>query len=320
MPPSSYARHARSAACLALISIIAACGGGGRGTAPTGPQRATLVAVGDIACGAEPAPLGDECRYDAVAEVAIAEEPDLFLALGDVQYATPSGDLDFSFYDEAFGALRPVTLPTGGDEDWDADREAFLGYFASRTNDDGYDSLALAGWHIVVLNSRDCFDDDGCRAGSPQYEWLRERLADPPDDAGECTLAIWHDPRFLWAAWWNEDGAPRASQERVTPFWELLDAAGADVVLHGNAHHYERWQPMNAVGEATKHGITQFVVGTGGKSLNDLGPEPRPANLAVAQDEEFGVLVLELRPGSLTYRWHGAEPSGFRDTGTIECH
>src|SRR5215208_5883327 len=169
MPPSRCARHVLPAACVAVLAIIAAaCNGDGRGTAPAGRQRATLVAVGDIACGTEPAPVGDECRYEVVAEVAVAEEPDLFLALGDVQYATPSGDLDFSFYDEAFGALRPVTLPTGGDEDWDADRDAFLGYFGNRTNDDGYDSLVLAGWHIVVLNSRDCFDDDGCRAGSPQ--------------------------------------------------------------------------------------------------------------------------------------------------------
>jgi hypothetical protein len=309
-------------ACVTAVSAVAAaCGAGaGGGSATTGPQRATLVAVGDIACGAPPMNEGDECRYGSVAEVAIDERPDLFLALGDVQYATPSGTLDFSFYDGAFGELRPVTLPTGGDEDWDADRDAFLTYFGARTNANGYDATVLAGWQVVVLNSRDCFDADGCRDGSPQYEWLQERLEDPPDDATECTLAIWHDPRFLWAAWWSKDGAPRGPQERVAPFWELLDAAGADVVLHGNAHHYERWEPMDAVGDAAEDGITQFVVGTGGKSLNEVGPEPRPENLAVAQDDEFGVLVLELRAGSLTYRWRGAEPGGFHDEGTIECH
>ena len=321
MPVPRSRPQARAAAWVVVVATItAACGGGG-GAATAGAQRATLVAVGDIACGADAADMGDACRYDLVAQVAIDEDPDLFLALGDVQYPTAAGDLDFSFYDGAFGQLRPITLPTGGDEDWDVDREAFLRYFGGRIDEDGYDSISIAGWHLIVLNSRDCFDADGCRPGSPQYEWLRERLDDPPDDTAGCTLAMWHDPRFLWAAWWSKDGAPRGSQERVAPFWELLDEAGADVVLHGNAHHYERWEPINAVGDASEQGITQFVVGTGGKSLNEVGPEPRPGNLAVAQDDEFGVLVLDLRPGSLTYRWRSAEPGGsFQDQGSIACH
>jgi hypothetical protein len=316
-------RQASAVACIAVVSTVAAaCGGSGSGSATTAAaQRATLVAVGDIACGAEALAVGDECRYDSVAQVVIDERPDMFLALGDLQYETPQGDLDFSFYDASFGALRPITVPTPGDEDWEVDREAFLDYFGVRTTEVGYDSTVIAGWHLVVLNSRDCFDADGCREGSPQYEWLHQRLAEPPDDAAECTLAIWHDPRFLWAKWWTKDGVPRGPQERVAPFWELLDAAGADVVLHGNAHHYERWAPMNAVGDASPQGITEFVVGTGGKSLNELGVEPRPENLEVAQDDEFGALVLDLRPGSLRYRWRGIEPgSSFSDEGTIDCH
>jgi acid phosphatase type 7 len=311
-------RRARTGVLAAVCLVAAGCGDGSSGVAPT--QPATVVAVGDIACGADPMGSGGECRYGSVAEVVIDEQPDLFLALGDAQYVTPSGDLDFSFYDRSFGELRPITLPAAGDEDWDADRDAFLGYFGARTTATGYDSTVVAGWHVVVLNSRDCFDADGCREGSPQYEWLQERLADPPDDASECTLAIWHDPRFLWAAWWSKDGVPRGAQERVAPFWELLDAAGADVVLNGNAHHYERWAPMDAEGDASPEGITEFVVGTGGKSLNDLGLEPRPANLAVAQDDEFGVLVLELRTDGLEYRWRGIEPGGFSDQGSIVCH
>lgn len=312
-------RVARSAVLLAMVSLgAAACG---QGPTATGGERARVVAVGDIACGAPSARHGAECRYDDVAEVVVDERPDLFLALGDTQYETAAGTIDFRFYDEAFGSLRPITLPTAGDEDWTADREAFLEYFGGRTTETGYDSTVIAGWHVIVLNSQDCFDADGCKEGSPQHDWLRDRLADPPDDASACTLAIWHDPRFLWARWWSKDGAPRGSQERVAPFWMLLDAAGADVVLHGNAHHYERWSPMNAVGDPTPQGITQFVVGTGGKSLNALGLEPRPEELEVAQGRSFGALVLDLRPGSLDFRWRGIDGSErFEDEGTIACH
>ena len=288
---------------------------------PVSEGPATVVAVGDIACGAEPAEQGTRCRYDIVAEAVLDERPDLFLALGDLQYADPSGTVDFSFYDRAFGSLRAITVPAPGDEDWTEDRAAFLEYFGERATESGYDSLAIAGWHVLSLNSQDCFDADGCREGSAQLEWLGAQLADPPAGTGDCTLAIWHDPRFLWAPWWEKDGVPRGPQERVAPFWDLLDAAGADVVVHGNAHHYERWAPMDAGGAVSQQGITEFVVGTGGKSLVPLGSDPRPETLEVAQADEFGALVLDLRPEGLRYRWRGAGPgTRFEDEGEIACH
>ena len=43
--------------------------------------------------------------------------------------------------------------------------------------------------------------------------------------------------------------------------------AGADVVLGGHDHDYERFAPQTASGKLdTAHGIREFVVGTGGKS------------------------------------------------------
>jgi hypothetical protein len=307
-------------ALIAAASIGAAsCESPGPAAAPEpsrSAERARVVAIGDIACGSPPG--RTECRYDAVAEAVLDERPDLLLALGDVQYATESGRLDFRFYDRYFGSLRSDTLPTGGDEDWGVDRDAFLEYFGSRASPRGYDSILVAGWQIIALNSPDCFDNDGCKEGSEQIEWLRTELAARPS---ECTLAIWHDPRFLWAKWWTKDGVPRAGQERVAPFWTVLAESNAEVVLHGNAHHYERWAPMDASGGASDDGITEFVVGTGGKSLNPLGVEPRPANLEIAQAEEFGALVLDLEPGRLSYRWRGVDRDGsFEDVGTIRCH
>ena len=313
-------RLTRSAALLAMVSLVAA-GCGQRSTA-TGDDHARVVAVGDIACGTPPARHGAECRYGDVADVVIDERPDLFLALGDTQYGTPDGTIDFRFYDEAFGSLRPITLPTAGDEDWTADREAFLDYFGGRTTDTGYDSTVIAGWHVIVLNSQDCFDADGCKEGSPQLEWLRDRLADPPDDASECTLAVWHDPRFLWARWWSKDGAPRGPQERVAPFWVLLDAAGADVVLHGNAHHYERLvaDERRRRPEPPKASRSSSSAPAARASTRSASSRVRNS-LEVAQDRSFGALVLDLRPGSLDFRWRGIDGSeGFEDEGTIACH
>lgn len=311
-------RPTHAAICVALV--LASCGGSASPPAQEQERPTTIVAVGDIACGSPPASDGDRCRYGDVAELVHTEVPDLFLALGDIQYASPGGGIDFSFYDSAFGDLLPLTLPTAGDEDWGVDRKGFLDYFAGRTTKRGYDSTSIGTWHIIVLNSQDCLDEDGCGAGSRQYGWLREQLTSPPPEAPMCTLAIWHDPRFLWTQWWTKDGLPRGPQDAVAPLWELLYDARAEVVLNGNAHHYERWEPMNGRGQVSGDGITQFVVGTGGKSLNPLGPEPRPWQLTTAYDGGYGVLVLELGTEWLDFRWEGTDASAsFADTGTVFC-
>ncbi|CAN5749688.1 hypothetical protein BH18ACT17_BH18ACT17_16740 [soil metagenome] len=286
---------------------------------PSDPGRATVVAVGDIACGTEPAQQGAECRYDTVAEAVADEQPDLFFALGDLQYVDPSGEVDFSFYDSAFGGLRSITVPTAGDEDWGVDREAFEAYFGSRTTDTGYDALEVAGWQVLVLNSQDCFDDDGCGEGSEQYEWLREQLDEGVASADErCTLAIWHDPRFLWAPWWEKDGVPREAQEHVAPFWALLGDAGAEVVLNANAHHYERWAPLGADGGPSAEGIVEFVVGTGGKDHAAAGT---PSTLGDAViDDAFGVLKLTLHDGGYDFAFVPAWGDIGVDSGEGTCH
>jgi hypothetical protein len=312
----------RKRACAAICVVLTAisCGHGAPTVTSEEDGTVTLVAVGDIACGSPPASDGDRCRYGDVAELVHAQDPDLFLALGDIQYASSEGTIDFGYFDDAFGDLLPMTVPTAGDEDWGVDRRGYLDYFGARTTRAGYDSASIGGWHIIVLNSQDCVDDDGCAAGSEQYEWLRRELEDPPASAPLCTMAIWHDPRFLWTQWWTKDGVPRGPQDAVAPLWELLYEARAEVVLNANAHHYERWEPMNERGQVSSDGITQFVVGTGGKGLNAVGPDPRPRQLATDYDGGFGVLVMGLGTAWLDYRWEGTDPSAsFADTGTIFC-
>jgi len=92
------------------------------------------------------------------------------------------------------------------------------------------------------------------------------------------------------------------------------------VVLGGNAHNYERWSPQDVAGLPAPEGLTQFVVGTGGRRLNEAGPQPRPAQLAAFQDDAFGALELTLGPGDYTWSWHSAagEPP-YEDEGKGDC-
>ena len=71
---------------------------------------------------------------------------------------------------------------------------------------------------------------------------------------GDHVIAYWHHPRFSSGEHGNDD--------TVQPFWDALYAAGADIVLNGHDHDYERFAPQTPSGQAdSAHGIREFVVG-----------------------------------------------------------
>ena len=97
-----------------------------------------------------------------------------------------------------------------------------------------------------------------------------------------------------------------------------IDDAGADVVLNGHAHNYQRFGPQTPSGAADSRGIREFVVGTGGNSHHRVGlPIP---NQETVDDTTYGVLRLLLL--DTDYRWQFVPQSGgiFADSGTAACH
>src|SRR5207249_3245519 len=110
----------------------------------------------------------------------------------------------------------------------------------------------LGAWHVVALNS-----DVSMSAGSAQEQWLRTDLAAHPL---RCTLAYWHHPRF-------SSGSTHGSMVGSQPLWQALYDAGAEIVLSGHEHNYERFAPQTPGGALDlARGIREFVVGTGGGS------------------------------------------------------
>ena len=163
---------------------------------------------------------------------------------------------------------------------------------------------------MVVLNSN-CAAVGGCGAGSAQVQWLEDDLGAHSDQA--CTLAYFHHPRF--------SSSTRGNNSAMVPFWDALYEAGAEVVLNGHAHHYERFAPQTPGGQADPEGgISQFVVGTGGKSLNSFGTVQ--ANSEVRFADAFGVIKLTLHPTG--YDWEFVQIDGTfdgmdRDPGSASC-
>jgi 3',5'-cyclic AMP phosphodiesterase CpdA len=167
----------------------------------------------------------------------------------------------------------------------------------------GYYSFDVGSWHIVSLNS-----NIDMAKGSVQEAWLRADLA--AASSKKCTLAYWHHPRFSSSSTHGDD--PRSSN-----IWRTLLEFGADVVLVGHDHTYERFAPQDADANAAPRGIRQFVIGTGGASLYQFGT-PRP-NSEVRGAGSFGVAKFVLDDGRYSWEFLPAADSTFTDRGEADC-
>lgn len=288
-------------------------------TAPpaSAPAAAEVVvaAAGDIACAPSSGKFNDgegtptNCRQKATADLMLGIAGlDAVLALGDIQYDTGELSAYHGSYDRSWGRLKSITYPAVGNHEYlTRDAAGYFTYFGSRAGDPstGYYSVDLGAWHVVALNSN-CSKVGGCGEGSPQLEWLRADLAAHPR---ACTLAFWHHPLFSSGQHGDNPG--------VAPLWEALDAAGAELVLAGHDHDYERFAPQDARGNADPRGMRQFVVGTGGKNhyrVGDLQP-----NSEAHSDDTYGVLRLTLRADGYDWAFLPEPGKVFTDSGSGTC-
>ena len=99
--------------------------------------------------------------------------------------------------------------------------------------------------------------------------------------------------------------------------WRVLYEFGADVVINGHDHDYERFAPQDPKGKADPRGVREFVVGTGGGGTYDFR-QIRP-NSEVRNSRSYGVLKLVL--GATDYNWDFVSGAGepFQDRGASAC-
>jgi hypothetical protein len=109
------------------------------------------------------------------------------------------------------------------------------------------------------------------------------------------------------------------SDPSLDPFWQDLYAAGADIVLSGHDHLYERFAPQSPSGVADPtRGIREWVVGTGGSSHYSFTAPV--TNSEVRDNTSFGVLKLTLRTSSYDWKFVPVAGSSFTDSGSGTCH
>lgn len=297
-------RLAAPVAALALALAATTCSGspagpsgGGGGGGGGGPATAIVYAAGDIG----------ECGFGAprTGELLDTLNAGPILALGDLAYPNGSAANFRDCYDPAWGRHKERTRPVPGNHEYEnAQKSAdpYFDYFGAiaGTRGQGYYAFTAGSWRIIALNSEIPFGP-----GSAQLTWLRGELQ---TYRAQCTLAYWHRPLFT--------SGPNGPQIDTRILWTTLTEFGADVVLNGHDHLYERFAPQDADGRPSTGGIREFVVGTGGAHL--YTPVGVAANSQV-RASTYGILILTLLNNG--YSWDfAASGSSFRDTDSDSCH
>lgn len=323
MVPASQRRAVRATLSLLVLVVCVAsvrCGGGNTSTGPTPPPPSgdpgppgppnpnpnpvpsssqIFVGAGDIAMCDQLDPARQTGRL-------VRDIGGTVFVLGDNAYFGGTAREYRDCYDATWGGEKFRTRPVLGNHEYEGGNAGgpYFDYFGTNAGfaGQGYYSFPLGtNWHAIALNSNIPASEN-----SPQGQWLKGDLA---ASRTKCTIAYWHHPLFT--------SGQNGPQVFMRDIWRLLYSAGADVVLNGHDHLYERFAPQDADGRLDpQRGMREFIVGTGGAFLYNF--------VTMAANSEhrlraFGVLKLTLETDS--YQWQFIQTNGaIGDSGTGQCH
>jgi tartrate-resistant acid phosphatase type 5 len=252
-------------------------------TMPPGPL-ARFAVIGDY---------GVDTRDEMdVAKLVNDWHPDYIVTVGDNNYFDGAANtIDANIgqffapyiggYTGKYGPGSPVNRfwPCLGNHDWNATTgaQAYLDYFPSLPGNRRYYDVVVGSVHYFAVDS-DVHEPDGIGATSPQAEWLKAALA----ASTECfNVVFFHHPAY-------SSGDPLFTVPEMR--WPFRDW-GADIVLTGHQHQYERL----VVG-----GMTYVVDGLGG-ALNRFDFATLQQGSLVRYNATFGALFAEVFDGDLLF-------------------
>jgi predicted phosphodiesterase len=209
---------------------------------------------------------GDDSEHEKqVAALIDKQHPEFIITMGDNNYRDGCWDtIDknigkyYSNYignykgEYGRGAKENRFFPSLGNHDWNAYGKCmykgelpYLSYFTLPGNSRYYD-FKKGSIHFFALDS-DGHEPDGNKIDSKQYAWLKENLK----QSDACFKVVYfHHAAYSSGA----HGSNKAMQ------WKY-EKLGADVVLSGHDHHYER---------IVHDGMTYIVNGVGGAELRKI--------------------------------------------------
>ncbi len=181
------------------------------------------------------------------------------------------------------GASDNRFFPALGNHDWyTPDAQPYLDYFTLPGNERYY-TVRRGPIEFFILDT-DQHEPDGYSADSVQAQWLQQQLA--ASDA-PWKIVVLHFPPYSSSA---RHGSDRKVQ------WPYA-AWGADVVIAGHDHLYERLQ---------ENGLPYFVNGAGGKDLYPFKPRPAPGSV-VRYNQDYGAQLIDATPQCLNLSFFSRE-------------
>jgi len=301
---------------LGLAVVVATCTDDRGPTSPRGGPLRALTTGGDpVFVGAGDIAECDRHSYDT--DTLLQGIPGTVWTAGDNAYPNGSDSDYTNCYAPTWGTEKARTFPAIGNHEYVQGTNGYFDYFGTTAfgYPNAYYSYNVGAWHIIVLNSMwPPYNPAGFDFGSPQEQWLKADLAAHPV---MCTLAIWHHSRFFSPTRSSDTGVT----DWVRAFWVDLYNAGADVVIGGHFHQYERFAPQDPDGNLdSQAGIREFIAGTGGAGLSGPLFSSIRRNSEALNGTTWGVLQFTLHPTSYDWKFIPAKGQTFSDSGSTSCH
>jgi hypothetical protein len=173
------------------------------------------------------------------------------------------------------GSASNAFFPTLGNHDWEASNAAPYKNYFSLPNNERYYDFVKGPVHFFALDS-DTHEPDGTSATSKQAQWLKSKML---ASSAPFKVVYLHDPPY-------SSGGAQQSRMRW-PFREW----GADVVLAGSDHFYERL----SIG-----GVPYIVNGAGAStvSFNSIRSESK-----VRSNSDTGALLIQANDLAMTLQY-----------------
>lgn len=217
--------------------------------------------------------------------------PDFIITLGDNNYdggGADTIDANIGKYYHGYignymgkygvGSKTNRFFPSLGNHDWESEgAKPYLNYFTLPNNERYYD-FTWGALHFFCIDS-DPHEPHGISKNSRQGKWLKSALA---SSSSKFKLVYFHHSPY-------SSGKHGSHSELQWPFKNW----GADVILSGHDHSYER---------LNKNGTHYIIVGTGGRSLHSIGS--RIQGSKVRYDQNYGALLGTLDGDVLTLEFY----------------
>ena len=268
-----------------------------------GAADVSFIAFGDAGSGSD----GQLALRDQM--VAHGASYDFAVMLGDNAYPTGSyanfTSKVFGVYGSLFegqnqalpaptdGLPKPA-FPTPGNHEYEGDKTA-AGYtdsFVLPTNGpvgvppERYYTYDVGAVHFISFDS-EYVAGSGIATSQAHKDAIRSWLiADLDAHVSHVTVVYDHHPAYTAGP---HHGETEEAAMRSTWF-PVFAAHGADLVLSGHDHSYQRNTPQS--------GLTSYVVGTGGGDLEPVSPQPYTA----ASLSDYAYLAIDVRGCSISTR------------------